>query len=122
LCHYRTPPSGGPSHEAKDHVHRVESRGPDRPGAHRPSVVLEDGSNALLQRQELRSLKGNGFKSNYFEVDSGEEHWISGPRRDGADRLYGESTEVEIDGDVREEYWTEIRCQPHRRDEAMANR
>ena len=55
-------------------------------------------------------------------VDSGEEYWISGPRRDGADRLYGESTPVEIDADVREEYWTEIRRQPQNHDQPVANR
>jgi hypothetical protein len=29
---------------------------------------------------------------------------------------------VEIDDDVREEYWTEIRRQPERRSEAISNR
>jgi hypothetical protein len=36
-------------------------------------------------------------------------YWISGPRRDGADRLYGERAPVEVDDDVLEEYWGEIR-------------
>lgn len=54
--------------------------------------------------RSFRSLKGSGFKSNYYDVETGEEYWISGPRRDGADRLYGEPIPVEIDEDVREEY------------------
>jgi hypothetical protein len=45
------------------------------------------------------------------EVETGEEFWISGPRRDGADRLY-----------VRDEYWVEIRRQPSRVNERIANR
>ena len=54
-----------------------------------------------------------GFKANYRETGSWEEYWISGPRRDGLDRLYGKSARVvEIDEDVREEYWTEIRKKP----------
>jgi hypothetical protein len=36
-------------------------------------------------------------------VDSGEDYWISGPKRDGDDRLYGSRNPVEIDEDVREE-------------------
>ena len=60
--------------------------------------------------QEFCSLKGNGFKSNYFDVATGDEYWISGPRRDGADRLYtGVGPTVEIDADVAEEYWRTLR-------------
>jgi hypothetical protein len=35
---------------------------------------------------------------------------------------YGEATPVEIDEDVREEYWTEIRSAPSRINETVANR
>jgi len=58
------------------------------------------------------SLKGSGFKANYRKEKTGEQYWISGPRRDGKDRLYVSNIPVEIDEDVREEYWTEIRKQP----------
>lgn len=64
--------------------------------------------------KQFQSLKGAGLKSNYFEVETGEPYWISGPRKDGSDRLYGESAPVEIDEDVREEYWREIRGEPGR--------
>ena len=57
----------------------------------------------------FQSLKGAGFKANYYDVETGEHYWISGPRRDGADRLYGEAVPAYIDGDVRDEYWAQIR-------------
>lgn len=57
-------------------------------------------------------LGGAGFKANHREVESGEDYWISGPRRDGTDRLYKSDWPVEIDEDVREEYWIEIRKRP----------
>lgn len=69
----------------------------------------------------FQSLKGAGFKANYYDVDTGEQYWISGPRKDGADRLYGERTPVEIDEDVREEYWRDIRGTQARVDEGVAN-
>ncbi len=57
----------------------------------------------------FRSLKG-GYKANYLDIETREEFWISGPRKDGEDRLYPESTQpVEIDHDVAEEYWRDIR-------------
>lgn len=71
---------------------------------------------------EFRSLRGAGFKANYYDIATGEEYWISGPKKDGSDRLYGERVPVEIDDDCREEYWTQIRMEPGRVREAAANR
>ena len=71
----------------------------------------------------FRSLKGAGFKANYVDVETGEMFWISGPRKDGADRLYGERVPVEIDDDVlRDEYWVTIRGRPERVLEGDASR
>ena len=53
---------------------------------------------------------GNGYKHNHIDAKTGDCFWISGPRKDGADRLYaGSALPVEIDADVAEEYWREIR-------------
>jgi hypothetical protein len=53
------------------------------------------------------------FKANYIEIGTRDPDWISGPRCDGEDRLYGPSALLgEIDDDVREEYWREIRKKP----------
>lgn len=53
-----------------------------------------------------------GFKSNYYEADTGDEYWISGCKKDGTDRLYAERTPIYIDEEVREEYWLQIRDMP----------
>ncbi len=58
------------------------------------------------------SLKGSGFKSNFYDEDTGEEYWISGCKKDGTDRLYNEISPIYIDADVQEEYWAEIRNMP----------
>jgi hypothetical protein len=78
------------------------------------------GRTIYYKGRSFQSLKGDGFKSNYYDVDNGEHYWISGPRRDGTDRLYGESTPVEIDDDVREEYWRFIRGKPDRVSDRIA--
>lgn len=72
--------------------------------------------------RSFRSLRGAGYKANYVDVDTGEQYWISGPRKDGADRLYGERVPVDIDEDVRVEYWSVLRERPDRAHEAVANR
>ena len=75
----------------------------------------KSGKSFYYRGKEFRSLKGMGFKSNYYDVDTHDDYWISGPKRDGQDRLYGGGS-VEIGDDVREEYWTEIRKEPSSKD------
>jgi hypothetical protein len=67
------------------------------------------GATIYYRGKEFRSLKGNGFKANYYDVKTAEEYWISGPRKDGSDALYTTNIPAEIDADVRDEYWTKIR-------------
>ncbi len=55
---------------------------------------------------------GSGYKFNHIEVETGDRYWISGCRKDGGDRLYGERVPIHIDEDVRVEYWTAIRGLP----------
>ncbi len=68
------------------------------------------GKTIYYDGKEFQSLKGSGYKSNYFEVNSGVEYWISRPRKDGNDTLYPGI--VQIDNNVREEYWVNIRNKP----------
>ncbi len=68
------------------------------------------GSSLRYKGRRFRTLNGAGFKANYLDIETREDYWISGCRKDGADALY--STTVEIDEDVREEYWLEVRDKP----------
>lgn len=52
----------------------------------------------------LRLQRATGHScANHVDLDTGEEYWVSAPKKDGADRLYGNAP-VEIDEDAREEY------------------
>jgi hypothetical protein len=55
-------------------------------------------------------LRCAGYKYNCIDTETGDEYWVSGPKRDGTDRLYGGL--VEIDEDARVEYWINVRNQP----------
>jgi hypothetical protein len=102
----------------------IEAKGGGLTGPARIGRVSfsKSGRTIYYRGQEFRSLDGADFKANYYDVATGDEYWISGPKKDGSDRLYGERVPVEIDDDVREEYWTAIRGQPHRVNESVANR
>ena len=78
------------------------------------------GRTIFYREHVFRRIVGGGFKSNYYDETSGEDYWISGPKRRGRDRMYGSVLPVEIDKDVRAEYWRDIRRQPDRVHEPVA--
>jgi hypothetical protein len=75
------------------------------------------GATMYYKGHSLKSLKGSGFKSNFFDIETGEHFWISGPKRNGEDALYATNIPAAIDEDVREEYWTEIRKLPEHKNQ-----
>ena len=72
------------------------------------------GKTIYYQGNAFKPL-GGGYKANYFETETGDEYWISGPKKDGNDRLYSERVPIAIDEDVREEYWMAIRNLPEKK-------
>jgi hypothetical protein len=93
----------------KSRIMYIERKGDGLTGEARIGRVTFTRTGATLRcgGREFQSLKGSGFKANYFDVETGEHYWISGCKKDGSDRLYGERVPVAIDDDVREEYWTD---------------
>ena len=75
-------------------------------------VTFSKSGRSVTYRGRSFLKVGNGYKYNHIAHDNGDEFWISGPRKDGKDRLYPESSlPVEIDDDISEEYWRDIRGQ-----------
>ena len=73
-------------------------------------VISKSGQSLHYGGRRFKRLGGQGFKANHFDVETGDHFWISGPRKDGRDRLYPQSRlAIEIDPDVEEEYWREVR-------------
>ena len=69
----------------------------------------QTGRTVYYGGRQLRVYSGL-YKASHVDVESGEVYWISGPKKSGDDCLYPGI--VEVDDDVREEYWTTIRAQP----------
>lgn len=101
--------------EQKSNV--IDDRGPARIGR----VTFSKTGKTLYYRDlKLQSLKGAGGGANYLDLDTGEEYWVSGCKKNGEDRHWAGGGPVEIDPDVREAYWAEIRNQPQRAHEPRA--
>jgi hypothetical protein len=78
------------------------------------------GRTIFYRDHVFRRIVGGVLKSNYRNEATGEDYWISGPKRRGGDRMYGSALPVPIDEDVRLEYWRDIRGQPDRVDDEVA--
>jgi hypothetical protein len=81
-------------------------RGPARIGR---VTLSQTGKTLYYDGRTLAPMSG-GLKANYFDTNTLEQFWISGPRADGCDSLYAAT--VDIDDDARSEYWRDIRKQP----------
>jgi hypothetical protein len=82
--------------------------GPSRIGR---VAFSKTGSTLRYDGRSFQSLKGYGFKANLIDIETEQHFWISGPRKDGADGLYGRITQPEdVDADVAEEYWRGVRA------------
>jgi hypothetical protein len=87
-----------------------KSQGLDGPARIGRVAFSKTGRSLHYDGRTYQSLGGAGFKANYFDVETGDQFWISGPRKDGKDRLYQGSTKpVDIDADVSTEYWKDVR-------------
>lgn len=95
----------------KSRIMYIESKAGGLTGPARIGRVKFSKTGATLYYGDkaFQSLKGDGFKSNYFDVETGEHYWISGPRKDGQDALYATHTRPVVDEDVQDEYFLKIR-------------
>ena len=105
----------------KNRIMYIERKAGNLTGTARIGRVAfsKTGKTLYYGGKEFQSLKGNGFKANFYDLSTSEDYWISGPKKDGSDRLYGERLPIVIDDDVREEYWLEIRKLPERKQDGM---
>jgi hypothetical protein len=97
---------------AKTRIMYIEDKSASLNGPARIGRVTlsKTGKSLTYNGRTFQSLKGRGFKANYFDIETLERFWISSPRKDGKDRLYTDSSlPVEIDADAFEEYWRDIR-------------
>ena len=88
-----------------------KSQGLEGPARIGRVVYSKSGRSLTYEGREFVPIQG--FKSNYMDVETRAEFWISGPKKRGGDRLYG-AGKVEIDEVARVEYWTDIREQPEK--------
>ena len=96
-----------------------KSDGPVGPARIGRVTDSKTGKSRSCRGRDFATLKGKGFKANFQDVESGAQYWISGCKKDGLDSLYPNL--IEIDEDIREEYWVKIRNKPELKETCSFN-
>ena len=52
----------------------------------------------------LKRAKGGGVSGNYFDIESGDEYWVSGVKKNGEDRHWAGSGRILVEANAAQEY------------------
>lgn len=55
------------------------------------------GATIYSNGKAFRSLKGTGISANFFDIETGDEYWISGIKKNNQDRHWAGGGEIAID-------------------------
>ncbi len=76
-------------------------RGPARIGLGEYSKA---GKTIYFNDQAFQSCKGSGIGANFHDLESGDEYWISGIKREGGDCHWAGGGMISVDRDALPEY------------------
>ena len=62
------------------------------------------GLTVYYRGRTLRRLKGGGISGNHFDVETHEEYWVSGIKKNGEDAHWASRVRVKVDEDAVDEY------------------
>jgi hypothetical protein len=100
---------------AKTRIMYIEDKSESLNGVARIGRVTFSKTGRSVHYNGQTFLKVKGYKYNHIDVASLAEYWISGCKKDGGDRLYGKGQPIDIDENIREEYWCIIRDLPQKK-------
>ncbi|WGK95318.1 MULTISPECIES: hypothetical protein [Flavobacterium] len=64
----------------------------------------KSGQTVYFDNKALKKLKTTGISGNHFDIETGEEYWVSGIKKNGQDRHWAGGGKVMLDKDCVEEY------------------
>jgi hypothetical protein len=67
-------------------------------------TMSRSGSTVYFDDRALKRLKGGGVSGNFFDLESGQEFWVSGVKKNGEDRHWAGSGRVLVERAAVEEY------------------
>ena len=66
--------------------------------------LSKSGNTIYFNSMALKKMKRPGIGANHFNIETGEEYWISNVKKNGEDRHWAGSGKILIDEEVKNEY------------------
>jgi len=64
----------------------------------------KSGQTIYFNNKALKKIKKGGISGNYYDIETGDEYWISGVKKNGQDRHWTGSGKIMIDENIITEY------------------
>ncbi|GLB48200.1 hypothetical protein [Neptunitalea lumnitzerae] len=68
----------------------------------------KSGKTVYFNGKALKSLNGMGISGNYYDIETREEYWVSGVKKDGSDRHWAGGGSIFIDKEVVDLYLSKV--------------
>ena len=67
-------------------------------------AVSRSGRTVYFNAKALKRASGGLISGNHYDIETGEEYWVSGVKKNGADRHWAGSGKITIEAGAVEEY------------------
>ncbi|MCL9806843.1 hypothetical protein NAT51_15010 [Flavobacterium amniphilum] len=64
----------------------------------------KSGQTVYFDNKALKKLKGTGISGNHYDIETGEEYWVSGIKKNGEDRHWAGGGKIMLDKNCVDEY------------------
>lgn len=68
------------------------------------ATFSKSGQTVYFDNKALKKLKITGINGNHYDIETGEEYWVSGIKKNGADRHWAGDGKVMLEKKCIEEY------------------
>lgn len=68
----------------------------------------QSGKTIYFDGKALKSLKGTGISGNFYDLETDDEYWISGIKKNGTDRHWAGGGKIRIDRKVVDLYLSRV--------------
>ena len=64
----------------------------------------KSGLSVYYRGRTLSRAKGGGVVGNHFDIETGEQYWVSGIKKNGSNVHWAESVKAVVDDEAKDEY------------------
>ncbi len=70
----------------------------------------KSGNTVYFNRMALKKMNGGGISGNHYDLESGDEYWVSGIKKQGTNRHWAGSGKIDVEASVVREFLSITNC------------